>query len=178
MPESTATAAAHPCRDLRLLIAEDDRIFADYLVGVLNGLFACIDVLPSLAAVQGRLAADHVDAILLDLTLEDSRGLAPIHAIREAHPYLPIVVMTAGDLDAHKAIAAGACDFIHKNDVLPGGGRNAAQLIFDTVVLSIAHRATLRALAHAGVSAAAEAQLVVQRQIRARLASSRDQQTR
>lgn len=161
-------------RDLRLLIAEDDGIFAGYLVDVLHGLFAQIDVLPSLAAVELRLAdvpsgRAHVDAILLDLTLEDASGLAPIHKIREAHPYLPIVVMTAGDVDAHRAIAAGACDFLHKTDVLPGGGRDAAKLIFDTVVLSIAHRATLRALANAGVSDAVEAQLVVQRQIRAQL---------
>lgn len=156
-------------RDLRLLIAEDEPIFSGYLEDVLNGLFAHIEVLPSLNAVEQRLGSGDIDAILLDLTLNDAAGLAPIHAIRKTHPYLPIIVMTAGDIAAHKALAAGACDFLHKNDILPGPGRDPAQLIFDTVAASVAYRATMRVVHQAGVRAAVEAQARVQEEIRARM---------
>jgi len=55
-------------------------------------------------------------AVLLDLTLPDSRGLATLERLRAAHPHVPVVVMTVSD-DAHlpaAALGSGAQDYLVK----------------------------------------------------------------
>jgi hypothetical protein len=60
--------------------------------------------------------ANRPDAILLDLTLPDSSGLATVRAIHAAVPDVPIVVLTGSD--EHRlsldALEAGAQDFLVK----------------------------------------------------------------
>jgi len=57
-------------------------------------------------------------AVLLDLTLPDSRGLATLERLRAAHPHVPVVVMTVLD-DPHLpgiALSSGAQDYLVKWD--------------------------------------------------------------
>jgi DNA-binding NarL/FixJ family response regulator len=60
--------------------------------------------------------AGRFDLVLLDLTLTDVHGLAGLHRLREAHPYVPVVILSAQD-DRDTVLAAldaGAMGFISK----------------------------------------------------------------
>jgi signal transduction histidine kinase len=64
----------------------------------------------------GRLASDPFDAILLDLSLPDSRGVETVKKINAAAPHLPIIVLTGLDdkETGMEAVRQGAQDFLLK----------------------------------------------------------------
>ncbi len=68
-----------------------------------------------------HLASDHFDAILLDLSLPDSKELDTISQIRTAAQDLPIVVLTGLDDKqiAVQAVARGAQDYLVKGTITP-----------------------------------------------------------
>jgi PAS domain S-box-containing protein len=68
------------------------------------------------AEAEERLAIECFDAILLDLSLPDSHGLATVERIRTAAPEAPIVVLTgfADDAVALQALHVGAQDYLPK----------------------------------------------------------------
>src|ERR1043166_4542296 len=64
------------------------------------------------------LASEKIDAILLDLSLPDGKGLEGMMQIHTSYPHLPIVVLT-GDHDeclAPKALERGAQDYLRKGE--------------------------------------------------------------
>ncbi|RPJ20617.1 MAG: response regulator, partial [Chloroflexi bacterium] len=66
-----------------------------------------------------RLASNHFEAVLLDLSLPDSEGLDTLHRILASAPSLPVIVMT-GQTDeavATQAVQAGAQDYLIKGQV-------------------------------------------------------------
>ena len=69
-----------------------------------------------LADAEARLIVDCFDAILLDLSLPDSHGLATVERVRSAAPDVPIVVLTgfADDAVALEALHVGAQDYLPK----------------------------------------------------------------
>lgn len=73
----------------------------------------------SLTEGLDRLGAGGIDAILLDLALPDSDGLATLLNVREDHPGVPIVVLTAIDDEqlALQAVAHGAQDYLLKSRI-------------------------------------------------------------
>jgi DNA-binding NarL/FixJ family response regulator len=102
-----------------LLLADDHGL-------VRHGLQLLIaEVLPQLrVTLAGSLAetlaalqsAGRFDLVLLDLTLSDVHGLAGLHRLREDHPYVPVVILSAQD-DRDTVLAAldgGAMGFISK----------------------------------------------------------------
>ncbi|MDE2100662.1 MAG: response regulator [Patescibacteria group bacterium] len=127
-------------RDLTLLIIEDEEHVAKYLTTVLKNLFKTIEAVPSLKDGEQRLAANHVDAVLLDLNLTNGAGLGPVQRLRGQYPYLPIIVMTGGSTPADDCMSAGACDFLHKGSMSPHD-------VFDAVVKSVSRREAFRKLA-------------------------------
>ena len=71
----------------------------------------------SLAAARDRLAADHIDLILLDMNLPDGNGLTLARELSSADAPKPTVVaVTASVLpqDRAAAIDAGCDDFLDK----------------------------------------------------------------
>lgn len=62
---------------------------------------------------------EHVDAILLDLNLPDSRGYDTFAAVQKAAPAIPIIMFTAMDDEAMavQAVSAGAQDYLIKGQV-------------------------------------------------------------
>lgn len=78
-------------------------------------------VAATMAEAVAALDTDTFDAVLLDLSLPDSQGLATVTALREAHPSVPVVVLTGTDDDqlAAAAIEAGAQDYLVKGSVTP-----------------------------------------------------------
>ena len=72
-------------------------------------------------AAATRLAAEHVDCVLLDLSLPDAHELAAVETLRTAAPDSPIVVLSglASDALAVQAVVAGAQDYLIKGET-PG----------------------------------------------------------
>jgi len=68
-----------------------------------------------------RLAAEDIDVVLLDLGLPDSQGLDTLTALVDAHPTMPIVVLT-GLRDREVGIEAlrqGAEEYLVKDEINP-----------------------------------------------------------
>src|SRR3954469_19752702 len=102
----------------RVLLVEDDEAFAAFLTAALAGsptpvhLTAATDLASALQHVRD----DAVDAVLLDLNLPDSEGLATLGALVALAPHLPIVVLTGLDDGpiAGEALRLGAEDWLVK----------------------------------------------------------------
>ena len=77
----------------------------------------------SLAAARDAIRAQQFDAVILDLDLPDSRGLASAMAAREIFQGQPFIVLTSHN-DTHlgqTAIQIGAADFIDKASLSTAG---------------------------------------------------------
>ena len=63
------------------------------------------------------LTEDHIDAVVLDLSLPDSQGQATVEKVRRHRPAIPIVVLTGLDDEAQavRAVREGAQDYLVKN---------------------------------------------------------------
>jgi diguanylate cyclase (GGDEF)-like protein len=66
-----------------------------------------------------RVAKDVPACILLDLSLPDAQGLGTLERVRDAHPSVPIVVLTGTDDEAQavQAVQEGAQDYLIKGQV-------------------------------------------------------------
>lgn len=104
---------------IRLLLVEDgapDALLLKYMLAdVVEESFDVTHVECMADAVR-RLAEESFDAILLDLSLPDSRGINTVAQINAAAPHVPIVVMTGLDdkKTAMEAVREGAQDFLIK----------------------------------------------------------------
>lgn len=113
----TARATAQ----LRALIVEDSETDAAVLSRILRNSSVCPDavVATTLAGALDRLRREKFDIVLVDLQLPDSAGLVTVRGILNAAPHLPLVVVSGNDDDnlAHRAIEAGAQDYLVKGDL-------------------------------------------------------------
>lgn len=104
----------------RVLLVEDNpaeaRLIREMLADVAGGEFS-IDHVEKLSEALSLIQNQGADAVLLDLTLPDSRGLETIERVREQSPQVPIVVLTGLDDDAIgvEAVKSGAQDYLAKN---------------------------------------------------------------
>jgi DNA-binding NarL/FixJ family response regulator len=84
-------------RSKRVLIVEDEPVFATYLQRTLTSHCA-----PRLAVTLREARREIEDAgwagFLIDVQLPDGQGTDLLAAIREAHAQEPVVIMTGGDL--------------------------------------------------------------------------------
>ena len=107
-------------RPLHLILAEDDPDFARALMRRFSGSQSAryrVLCLPDLDAVLARLEVRRPDAIILDLSLLDSRGLSTLaHACSVAR-LVPILVLTANadPALADLALRAGVHDYLIKS---------------------------------------------------------------
>lgn len=72
-----------------------------------------------LDAAMRRIASEHFDVILLDLSLPDSRGINTLVKALQQAPKVAIVVLTGLDDEAmgHEAVGRGAEDYLVKGEV-------------------------------------------------------------
>ena len=117
--QSAHTTMSDPPYEL-LLIEDNPRdveLFREYLDGATAA--NQMEHYPSLADAKTVLNSDSFDLIILDLDLEDSRGLDTFAAIRKTAPETPIIILT-GHKD-HKlgktAIEQGAQDYLFKQEI-------------------------------------------------------------
>lgn len=105
---------------IRVLLLEDNpgdaRLVQAALADYAPGQFAVTRV-ERLADALARLGAEPFDAMLCDLSVPDSEGMATPQVIIERFPLLPLVVLTGGSHDAsfgRDAILHGAQDYLVK----------------------------------------------------------------
>jgi DNA-binding NarL/FixJ family response regulator len=104
---------------LRIVIADDQAIVREGLVGLLNGLSG-IEVAGAAADGEQALAVvaeQHPDAILLDLHMPVLDGIGAIRRLVVEHPEVAIVVLTTyvDDESVREALRAGACSYLTKD---------------------------------------------------------------
>lgn len=100
---------------LRVLVVEDDPVIAAAMQEHLQERLAAeVTAVPALAAAYALLPAQ--DAVILDLTLEDSAGLQTLRRVRRVAPETYILVVTAqGTLaDRVEGLQLGADDYLVK----------------------------------------------------------------
>lgn len=107
---------------IRLLVVEDEpamvRLIRAYLDEA-EGLRIELEQADKLSAGLRLLSNQSFDAILLDLSLPDSRGLETLRSVYEHSPDVPIIVMTGLNVDelATEALQAGAKDYLDKYEL-------------------------------------------------------------
>lgn len=104
---------------INALLIEDNaaeaRLLQEFLKGTVINRFNLAHAKRLSEAIE-HLQHDHVDVILLDLTLPDSAGLASLDSLIQHAPSLPIVVLTNTNDDelAVEAVRHGAQDYLVK----------------------------------------------------------------
>lgn len=141
---------------LKLLVVEDDRMFAELMRRGLKEEGYAVDVAGSVAEGQLLALVHDYDAILLDVVLPDGTGLQLATALRDRGRHTPILMVTGeGDpADVVQGLDVGADDYLTKPFdirelkarvralVRRGGARRAETLSLGGVVLDrVGHRA-------------------------------------
>ena len=109
---------------MKILVAEDHPLLREALAYVLRELDSEVCVVEAANGEEVvRLTAGHadLDLVLLDICLPGVRGLELFQALRQDHPALPVVVLSAiDDPDIVKAVlAGGAMGFVPKSSPRP-----------------------------------------------------------
>lgn len=101
---------------MKILIVEDDRKIAGFLVRAFTEEGYQVDVCRGGQEVTERLNLVPYDLVLLDWMLPDEDGLSVCKSLRAAGKQLPILMLTARDDVGEKVLAlnAGADDYVTK----------------------------------------------------------------
>jgi DNA-binding NarL/FixJ family response regulator len=103
---------------VRVLIADDHRLFAELLMAVLSedGRVDVVGIADDGAEVVDLALELRPDVILMDVNMPMMNGLEATRRIRGAGLTIPIVLLTGteGELGSEEAIAAGATAFLRK----------------------------------------------------------------
>jgi len=108
--------------DVRILLVEDNPVDARVLCEMIressDGPFQ-LEHADRLETALASLTASSFDAVLLDLSLPDMRGLETVARVHDHAPKVPIVVLTSLDDEAlaMRALRAGAQDYLIKGRV-------------------------------------------------------------
>ena len=125
---------------LRVLVADDHRLFRQGLVSLMNTRRDLVQVIGE--ASSGReavLLARQLkpDVVLMDIYMPGGNGLEAAHAIRHEQPGVAIVMLTSSELDEHlfEAVRLGAAGYLLKDldagelfDLLDGVSRGEAAM--------------------------------------------------
>ena len=102
-----------------VLLIEDNADTARLISGALRSAGESFEVATVFSARDGlqHLAANAVDCVLLDYRLPDADGLGCLREMRQAHPDVPVVVITGAGSEevAVEAMKLGASDYLVKH---------------------------------------------------------------
>ncbi|WP_144640715.1 response regulator [Bordetella genomosp. 13] len=101
---------------MRILLVEDERDMASWLVRALTQSGFLPDHAPDARTAEGLMAGNEYDAIVLDLRLPDKHGLALLREMRNRDDRTPVLLLTAqgGLQDRVRGLNLGADDFLTK----------------------------------------------------------------
>jgi diguanylate cyclase (GGDEF)-like protein len=105
-----------------ILLVEDDPGDVRLVEELLRAAWVVAGSINHVSSVEdaiGHVAKDVPACILLDLSLPDGQGLGTLERVRDAHPSVPIVVLTGTDDEAQavQAVQEGAQDYLIKGQV-------------------------------------------------------------
>jgi DNA-binding response OmpR family regulator len=100
----------------RILVVEDETRILDFLARGLSAEGMTVDWAQTGPSAVKRALEQRYDLVLLDLVLPQLNGLAVLERIQQAHPELPVIVVSArGDIPTKlKAFELGARDYVEK----------------------------------------------------------------
>jgi DNA-binding response OmpR family regulator len=100
----------------RILVVEDETRILDFLARGLSADGMTVDWARTGPDAVKQAIEQRYDLVLLDLVLPQLNGLAVLDRIQEAHPELPVIVVSArGDVATKlKAFELGARDYVEK----------------------------------------------------------------
>jgi DNA-binding NarL/FixJ family response regulator len=105
---------------LRVLVADDHRLFRQGLIGLMKTRRDLVQVIGE--ASSGREAVEmtaalHPDVVLMDIQMPDGNGLEATACIRQRYPGVTVVMLTASEADEHlyRAVRLGAAGYLLKD---------------------------------------------------------------
>jgi DNA-binding response OmpR family regulator len=100
----------------RLLLAEDDEGIREPLTRALGREGYVVDAVADGVEAARRGVDEGYDLVVLDIGLPGVDGLEVCRRVRDAHPRLPILILTAqtDELDVVEGLDAGADDYVPK----------------------------------------------------------------
>lgn len=101
---------------MKLLLAEDDALLADALLTQLRGAGYQVEHAPNGAVADYLLEKQPFDIAVLDIGLPLVDGLAVLQRVRQTHPKLPVLLLSARDALENRVagLQAGADDYVTK----------------------------------------------------------------
>ena len=101
---------------MRILLVEDEKPLADWLVKALGQNDFVVDWVDDGRLVLGQLGATRYDAMILDLGLPGLGGHEILARLRDADSRVPVLVLTARDslMERVSTLHEGADDFLAK----------------------------------------------------------------
>ncbi|MBB3281170.1 two-component system, OmpR family, response regulator TctD [Mitsuaria sp. PDC51] len=101
---------------MRILLVEDEKPLADWLVKALGQNDFVVDWVDDGRLVLGQLGATRYDAMILDLGLPGLGGHEVLARLRDADSRVPVLVLTARDslMERVSTLHEGADDFLAK----------------------------------------------------------------
>ena len=103
---------------MRVLIVEDDERIASFLTKGLKaeGYATLVARDGDEALAVGEVEGDALDVVLLDLGLPRTDGRVVLRTLRDRHPTLPVIILTARDDVESKVqgLDSGAADYVTK----------------------------------------------------------------
>lgn len=117
-PEGSDGASPVRVLPVRVLVVEDDPLFADLFMSILHEATPefQVELAPRLSTALACIAREHISLIVADLHLPDSSPPTTVRLLRGGAPAVPIIVVSGvDDLDvALEAVREGADDYVVK----------------------------------------------------------------
>ena len=99
-----------------ILVVDDEAVLAEMMSMALRYEGWTVRTAADGAAALAAAREDRPDAVVLDVMLPDMSGLEVLGALREQHPQLPVLLLTAKDAveDRIAGLSAGGDDYVTK----------------------------------------------------------------
>ncbi len=101
---------------MRILVIEDEPRIAQFLSSGLEGEGFSVDAVPDGEAGLARIARTNAEFVILDLALPGMDGLDVLERLRQEHPDIGVLILSARrDIATRLAgLRGGACDYLTK----------------------------------------------------------------
>ncbi len=138
----------HSSKGARVLVVEDDASERQGLAEVLNTWGYAVETAPDGAEALDKISSFNPAVVISDLRMPGMGGMELLKQVRDAHPDLSFIMLTAhGDVkEAVEAVKLGAFNFLQKplleevRERLQADLRNCLELFEGQRQLEIAHR--------------------------------------
>lgn len=105
---------------LRVLVADDHRLFRQGLIGLMNTRRDLVEVVGEAATGLEAVRLAHAllpDLVLMDINMPEASGLQAAQSLRQNLPRVAIVMLTASEADEHlyEAMRLGAAGYLLKS---------------------------------------------------------------